>query len=95
MRTIYLLVKSRVQVYIYLFQRCQYDKICVEIVIEDDNILEGNEYFTFNLSVKTNGTGITFAPGQMTGTVHIKDIAPGLSTTIDTLYVVTTPTRVL
>ena len=33
----------------------------------DYNILEGNESFTFILSVKANGNGITFAPGQIAG----------------------------
>ena len=36
------------------------------------NIPEGTESFTFILSVKANGNGITFAPGQIAGTVHIK-----------------------
>ena len=58
----------------------------MEIDIIDDNVPEGNESFTFTLSVKENGNGITFAPGQMAGVVHINS---GLSTKHDTL--VTTP----
>ena len=72
---------------LYPFHRCQHNKVCAEIEIIDDDKLEGNEFFTFNLSVKTNGNAITFAPDQMTGIVHIKD--SGLSTAFDTL--VTTP----
>ena len=63
---------------LYQFQRCERDKVCAEIAIIDDNILEGNEFFTFNLSVKTNGNNIAFAADQRTGIVHIND--PGLST---------------
>ena len=67
---------------LYQFQQCQSDKVCVKIDIVDDNILEGPEMFTFNLSVKLNGNSIMFASDQGTGIVHIKD--PGLSTTFDT-----------
>ena len=51
---------------LYQFQRCERDKVCAEIAIIDDNILEGNEFFTFNLSVKTNGNNIAFAADQRT-----------------------------
>ena len=73
----------------FQFQRCRREKVCVEITIIDDNILEGSEFFIFKLSVKTNGKDIAFAADQRTGIVHIKD--PGLSTKRDTLPVVTTP----